>query len=302
MSIVMGYRTPLSKTHRFRMLTVQICDKAHGVPPIVGLIATLPTRDTLMSVALPSIARQSRQLDALVIVVDNSTLPAGMVRALGEWMPCIPIHLLSNTRAPGAANTWNIGIEHIADRFPEAYVAILDDDDQWDSDHLRICEVTAGSAGWPDVVISGIRMRINGEEVPRDPPRTLFIEDFLMGNPGWQGSNTFIRLSTLIKAGLFTEGLRSCNDRDLAIRVLSLNASRFAFTGRHTASWNLDTAKSCLSSRRGEAKHAGLARFFALHGHRMNETVRRRFFERSEKLFGWSEDEILAGTGTTADA
>lgn len=269
---------------------------------IVGLVATLPMRDTLLRVAGPSITNQARQLDALVIVSDNATLPTGVAQALGSSMPRTPIHLLSNTDAPGAASTWNTGIKHIARHWPGAYVAILDDDDQWDSEHIETCENTARSAGWPDVVLSGLRMRINGEEVPRDPPLSLCIEDFLTGNPGWQGSNTFIRLSTLIEAGLFTEGLKSCNDRDLAIRVLSLTASRFAFTGKHTASWNLDAHRSSLSSRRGEMKRAGLAQFFALHGHRMNDAIRLRFFERAEKLFGWSEADILAGGGTTAHA
>lgn len=270
--------------------------------PIVGLIATLPTRDSLTKVAVPSIANQARPLDALVIVIDNATLPVSVVPVLRDLMSCISVHLLSNTRAQGAANTWNTGIEHIAQHWSEAYVAILDDDDHWDSDHLKICENAARTAGWPDVVVSGLRMRIDGEEVPRKPPLSLCVEDFLSGNPGWQGSNTFIRLNTLIEAGRFTEGLRSCNDRDLAIRVLSLNGSRFAFTGRHTASWNLDSGRCSLSSRRGEAKRAGVAQFFALHGHRMNDAVRRHFFERAERLFGWSEDEILAGTGTTAYA
>lgn len=270
--------------------------------PIVGLIATLPTRDTLTRVAVPSIANQTRQLDALVIVIDNATLPASLTQALRNLMSCIPVHLLTNTRAQGAANTWNTGIEYIAQHWSEAYVAILDDDDQWDSDHLKVCETVARTAGWPDVVVSGLRMRIDADEVPRAPLLSLCVDDFLSGNPGWQGSNTFIRLNTLIEAGCFTEGLRSCNDRDLAIRVLSLNGSRFAFTGRHTASWNLDSFRSSLSSRRGEAKRAGLAKFYALHGHRMNEAIRRRFFERADQLFGWSEDEILAGTGTTAHA
>lgn len=270
--------------------------------PIVGLIATLPTRDTLTRVAVPSIAIQEKQLDSLVIVSDNATLPASVVQAIESLLPFIPIHVLNNTRAPGAATAWNTGIEHIANCWPEAYVAILDDDDQWDSDHLQICENAARTAGWPDVVVSGIRMSIDGDEVPRKPPMSLCIEDFLIGNPGWQGSNTFIRLNTLIKAGLFTEGLTSCNDRDLAIRVLSLNGCQFAFTGRHTASWNLDSGRPSLSSRRGEAKRAGLARFFALHGHRMNETVRLRFFDRAKRLFGWSENEILVGTRATAHA
>lgn len=270
--------------------------------PIVGLMATLPTRDTLMRVAVPSIANQARQLDALVIVVDNATLPAGVATALRNLMSWVPVHLLSNTRAHGAANTWNTGIEYIHQHWSEAYVAILDDDDQWDVDHLQICESAARTAGWPNVVVSGLRLCIDRDEVPREPPLSLCAEDFLIGNPGWQGSNTFICLNTLIEAGRFTEGLRSCNDRDLAIRVLSLNGSRFAFTGRHTASWNLDTSRSSLSSRRGEAKRAGLAQFFALHGYRMNEAVRRSFFERAARLFDWSESEILAGPGTSAHA
>jgi glycosyltransferase involved in cell wall biosynthesis len=270
--------------------------------PIIGLIATLPTRDTLTRVAVPSIANQARQLDALVIVSDNTTLPAGVVQTLGKLMPRTPVHLLSNARASGAANTWNTGIKHIANHWPQAYVAILDDDDQWNPEHLKICENTARATGWPDVVVSGLRVSINGEEVPRNPPLSFCMDEFLIGNPGWQGSNTFIRLKTLIEAGLFTEGLISCNDRDLAIRVLSLKAARFAFTGRHTASWHLDTGRSSLSSKGSTAKRAGLTKFFELHGHRMNEVVRNSFFERADKLFGCSENEILAGTGITADA
>lgn len=283
------------------MLTGPLNDKDTCLT-IVGLIATLPTRDTMLRVAVQSIANQARQLDALVIVSDTATLPAEVIQAVRDLIPRTPVHVMRNERAPGAANAWNKGAEQIANHWPEAYVAILDDDDQWDSEHLKVCESVAKTTGWPDVVISGIRMRIDGKEVPREPPLSLCVEDFLTGNPGWQGSNTFIRLNTLIKAGLFTEGLKSCNDRDLAVRVLSLNASRFAFTGRHTATWNLDAGRSSLSSRRGEAKRAGLAQFYALHDHRMNDGIRRRFFERAEKLFGWSKEEILAGTRTTAHA
>ncbi len=269
---------------------------------IVGLIATLPTRDTLLRVAIPSIANQVRQLDALVIVSDNFAMPASVVQALRRLMPHTAVHLLSNVKALGAANTWNTGIEYITAHWPEAYVAILDDDDQWDREHLSICEGATGSAGSPDVVVSGLRMLIDGAEVQRDPPLSFSVEDFLTGNPGWQGSNTFIRLTTLLAAGCFTEGLKSCNDRDLAIRVLSLPDPKLVFTGRHTASWNLDTDRSSLSSRKCEAKRIGLAQFLALHGHRMNEAVRHRFFERADNLFGWSQEEIHAEVGVAAHA
>ena len=269
---------------------------------IVGLIATLPTRDTLLRVAIPSIANQARQLNALVIVTDNFSMSAHVVEALRRQLPRTDVHVLSSEKAGGAANTWNTGIEYIAVHWPEAYVAILDDDDQWDPEHLSICEDATRSAGSPDVVVSGLRMLIDGAEVPRDPPLSFSVEDFLTGNPGWQGSNTFIRLTTLLAAGCFTEGLKSCNDRDLAIRVLSLPDPKLVFTGSHTASWNLDTDRSSLSSRKSEAKRAGLALFLALHGHRMNEAVRHRFFERAENLFGWSEQEIQAEVGVAAHA
>lgn len=269
---------------------------------IVGLIATLPTRDTLLRVAIPSIANQVRQLDTLVIVSDNFAMPASVVQTLRRLMPHTAVHLLSNVKALGAANTWNTGIDYIAAHWPKAYVAILDDDDQWDPEHLSICEDATRSAGSPDVVVSGLRMLIDGAEVPRDPPLSFSVEDFLTGNPGWQGSNTFIRLTTLLAAGCFTEGLKSCNDRDLAIRVLSLPDPKLVFTGSHTASWNLDTDRSSLSSRKSEAKRIGLAQFLALHGHRMNEAVRHRFFERAENLFGWSEQEIQAEVGVAAHA
>ena len=271
-------------------------------PTIVGLIATLPTRDTLLRVAIPSIANQVRQLDTLVIVSDNFAMPASVVQTLRRLMPHTAVHLLSNVKALGAANTWNTGIDYIAAHWPKAYVAILDDDDQWDPEHLSICEDATRSAGSPDVVVSGLRMLIDGAEVPRDPPLSFSVEDFLTGNPGWQGSNTFIRLTTLLAAGCFTEGLKSCNDRDLAIRVLSLPDPKLVFTGSHTASWNLDTDRSSLSSRKSEAKRIGLAQFLALHGHRMNEAVRHRFFERAENLFGWSEEEIQAEVGVAAHA
>lgn len=269
---------------------------------IVGLIATLPTRETLLRVAIPSIAKQARQLNALVIVTDNFSMSASVVKALRRQLPRTDVHFLSNAKAGGVANTWNTGIEYIAAHWPEAYIAILDDDDQWDPEHLSLCEEETRRAGWPDAVVSGLRVLINGAEVECDPPLCFSIEDFLTGNPGWQGSNTFIRLTTLIEVGCFTEGLKSCNDRDLAIRVLSRPDPKLVFTGKHTASWNLDSDRTSLSSRRSDAKRIGLAQFLALHGHRMNEAVRHRFFKRAENLFGWSEEEIQAEVGVTAHA
>ena len=160
---------------------------------IVGLIAALPTRDTLLRVAIPSIASQVRQLNALVIVTDNFSMSARVVEALRRQLPRTDVHVLSSEKAGGAANTWNTGIEYIAVHWPEAYVAILDDDDQWDPEHLSICEDATRSAGSPDVVVSGLRMLIVSVKPAASFPRAFRSGEFLPsliehGRPGDQCS------------------------------------------------------------------------------------------------------------------
>lgn len=266
-------------------------------PHVHALIATVPRMDLLLGRALPSIARQTRPPASVFIVSDKTDISppdAGLIR---KELRGIPVHFLRNRTSPGAAGTWNTGILDIARHDADCYVAILDDDDEWDPDHLEACAAALGTVNPADAVISGLRGRHAAGEILRVPPVSLTVDDFLVGNPGWQGSNTFIRLGTLLKAGLFTDGLASCNDRDLAIRVLSLLGVRMAFTGRFTATWHLGSSPDQLSLHGNEQKRAGLARFLQLHGHRMNSGARNAFFERAYKLFGFSESEILSVHG-----
>ena len=125
-----------------------------------------------------------------------------------------------------------------------------------------------------------------GAELPRQPLLSVERDDFLAGNPGWQGSNTFVRLSTLMRVGGFWNGLPSTNDRDLAVRLLSLPDLSVTFTGRMTATWYLDTQPDALSRRGGPEKRAGLQMFLQRHGHLMSDAVRNRFLMRARDLFG----------------
>lgn len=145
---------------------------------------------------------------------------------------------------------------------------------------------------WPDVVISGLRMNSEGTLFSRAAPLTLNVDDFLVGNPGWQGSNTFAKINTLLTAGGFTDGLTSCNDRDLAIRVLSLPDLRISFTGRFTSTWNFNASPDSLSQA-GPHKREALRKFLALHCHRMSAEVRQRFLKRCLELFDVSEVDII---------
>lgn len=261
-----------------------------SVNSCIVLIASLPERERLLHRSLTTVSVQTKPPDQIVIVGDGGQIDAEVEQVLGSLAD--RTHCLINQPRSGAADAWNLGIRYIADRWPQAYIAILDDDDEWDIRHLEACWNTANEAHWPDAVVSGLRMIRDGIEQSRDPLTSLSVEDFLVGNPGWQGSNTFIRLSTLLEAGAFTSGLMSCNDRDLAIRVLSVPKVRIAYTGVHSACWHLDTGRDSLSSKSSEMKLDGLGYFYQMHGNRMSETVRQAFFERAAKLFGWQKEQI----------
>lgn len=258
---------------------------------IIGLVATCPRIEALLTTSIPSIAEQSRLPDALVIVADHQSLPTDAHQAIRALIPVTEVHFLENTRTCGAAGTWNTGLAFIQQAWPDAYVAILDDDDQWDTDHLALCMSTAESEGWPDVVISGLRICVEGQEIPRTPLQALATDDFLIGNPGWQGSNTFATATKLVAAGGFRESLVSCHDRDLAIRILDLPETRISFTGQHTATWNLNTYPNTLSQPSPQKTDA-LRHFLALHGHRMSLEIRQRFMSRCFELFSLTADEL----------
>lgn len=260
-------------------------------PPIILLMATLPERGVYFEKAIKSVISQSKRPTAAVIVFDGKFENSSVLNNL--IASHIPTYTLNNSQPQGAANTWNLGIKFISSQWQHCYLAILDDDDLWDENHLSLCMETAQLNNWPDVVISGLRLIIDGIDQNRNPLENVQLDDFLVGNSGWQGSNTFIRFSTLLKAGCFTPNLKSCNDRDLAIRVLGIPNIRISYTYRHTASWFLVTQRNSLSRYRSAIKLEGLAHFYQLHGFRMSKVVRYQFFQRAYDLFGWSKEDII---------
>ncbi len=252
---------------------------------VATLIATRPRFESLQQVAVPSVLRQSRRPHCLVIVSDRRSFSEEEEGALRAMAGEMPLQLLTNRLSPGAAGTWNSGLEWLAQRGEHGYVAILDDDDEWDADHLAECVRASNQEA--DVVISGLRAVRQGVELLREPLNHVTRDDFLAGNPGWQGSNTFVKLSTIMRVGGFWNGLPSTNDRDLAVRLLSLPDLSVAFTGRMTATWNLGAQPDALSRPGSAEKREGLKMFLQRHGHLMTPDVRARFIERARMLFGF---------------
>lgn len=232
-----------------------------------GCYVVVATKDRLCALleqSIPSIRRQSYLPAHLVVVNDGKALNAAARAEIEAAAAPIPVTMIRNRRAPGAAGAWNTGllqIDAVKPRSCDPFVAILDDDDAWDEDHLaaNVCASQGEEGDEPaNVVVSGLRLNLDGKIVERPLIDSLAPRAFFTGNPGWQGSNTFVKLSLLVAVGGFRDGLLSTNDRDLAIRLLRHRRCRLAYTGRWTATWHLRTRGEQLSTRGGLAKRQGL--------------------------------------------
>ncbi|QDE92816.1 hypothetical protein BHS06_29685 [Myxococcus xanthus] len=243
---------------------------------------------------MPSIRRQTRAVREVIVVNDGATFDAEKQAKLRLLLHPLPLVMLDNRRAPGAAGAWNTGLEHLLALSQDGFVALLDDDDTWEASHIED-NLRAAERERADIVVSGLRLLMDGHERERPLPEGLLPGDFLVGNPGWQGSNTFVshRLWATVRG--FRDGLRSLNDRDLAIRMLRVPGSRVAYTGRWTATWYLSTQGDALSSPRSPAKISGLRWFWRIYGGEMSPVQAEAFLSRAENLFGVRRTEIEAG-------
>ena len=270
---------------------------------VATLVATAHRTELLKHRALPSTEHQSRP-PSRVIVVDDSGDDAAAERTEGlvrGWQPAgITVDFLRNRRTKGAAGAWNSGLDHLlrtCDDPERLYVAILDDDDLWEPDHLQKCLEAAESRDL-DMVAAEFRRVEEGAE-PRlvTPPRSLDVASFLVGNPGIQGSNLVCRLRVLLEAGLFDESLPSCTDRDLCIRIAELPGVRYGAVFEPTVRHFACGSRLRLSTPGASARTEGLDRFFHKYRDRMSDAQRAGFRTRAGRYFGWKESAFESVNG-----
>jgi len=136
-----------------------------------------------------------------------------------------PTIILKNTRTRYMSGTgaWNTGIFEAYGLFPNGYLSILDDDDEYLPNHLTEC-LTAISEN--SVAVFQRLIWQNDDNSTMDVELTkgqLMAEYFFVGNPGVQGSNMFFKTESLVEIGGFDETLPNTTDRDLMIRFLWKN-------------------------------------------------------------------------------
>ncbi|MDE0419630.1 MAG: glycosyltransferase [Gammaproteobacteria bacterium] len=262
-------------------------------PVVAVLVATANRVDLLQERTFVSVKRQSRPPTRLVVVDDSVGDVADRTRRLvqGWHLPGVNVDFLRNRRTNGAAGAWNSGLDHLlrtSSESPEhVYVAILDDDDEWLPYHLEACLATV-TRGDLDLVAAPLwRLEEDAEPEPITPPVSLDAADFLVGNPGIQGSNLVCRLSRLLEAGLFDEWLPSCTDRDLCIRIADLPGVRYGAVPRPSIRHFACRSRQRLSTPGSASKNRGLDRFYRKYCGRMSEDQRAAFEHRAQRLFGW---------------
>lgn len=255
---------------------------------IAAVIATHNRADLLANRALASVAGQARRPDFLVVVDDSDARERRRneeaVDALA--LPATKIVYLGNYRTPGASGAWNTALAWLLAAAPDCFVAVLDDDDAWESAYLARCEAAA-LAHDLDMAAAGLVFHKTATDAGMhlSPPESLNADDFLTGNPHIQGSNLFARLTTLLEAGGFDEGLRSTTDRDLCIRLADLGTVRYAALAGHPVHHYAEPNRRRLSTPGADAKRAGLTAFYRKHGARMTDEQRRMFVQRSRERF-----------------
>ncbi|MHA1757181.1 MAG: glycosyltransferase family 2 protein, partial [Promethearchaeota archaeon] len=256
---------------------------------IAVIIATCNRPFLLANRSLISVQKQIRKPDYVIVVDDSDKKNKSLNEEIVSEFRCngTRIIYIENYRNKGASGAWNTAISQLLKLETDLFIAILDDDDEWDPKYLKKCEELVLENNL-EMVISGI-IRFddkNPEGTKLTIPKELRSDDFLIGNPNIQGSNMFIELKRILEAGLFDESLTSTTDRDLCIRILDLGYVKIGFLREYLVSHYAFLGLNRLSTKGSLEKFNGLNSFYRKYCYRMNEVQKMKFIERANQLFG----------------
>jgi glycosyltransferase involved in cell wall biosynthesis len=259
---------------------------------IVVILTTKNREGLLLNRSLPSIKDQHLQPSYIIIINDGEPFQEMIYKKILSILTPIKTLIMMNNRKAGYSGAINSGLNHLRNMNYDGFIALIDDDDEWDPNHLEE-NMKVALQEKANIIISGLKYIKNGFEKPREIISDIKYQDFIVGNPGWQGSNTFVHSSILFSVDGFNEDLPSMNDRDIAIRLLKRRDSIVAYTGIWTAKWYADKDRKSLSTPRSIEKISGLRTFWKIYKDEMTGDQKKQYFERAEHFFGFTMKEII---------
>ncbi|MCQ2347852.1 MAG: NAD-dependent epimerase/dehydratase family protein [Paludibacteraceae bacterium] len=261
---------------------------------IVSLLTT-KNRDSFYT-ALQTVTEQHRQPDLIVVVSDSTGERVEKERLAVETAHGIYLKAGINNHEHNYAGSLNIGIDYIVNECliqrkmdaSSIYIATLDDDDMWMPIYLEECSKVIQPS--TDFVISGLIYHTEQETKELTIPNQLSIHSFLQGNPHIQGSNTFVKLSTLMKAGCFDEGMPSTTDRDIFVRIMQ-QTPQYSIVSKSLV--HIYTNGERITTNR-EKKIEGLKQFYRKYHTLMSSIDKKQFNQRNSTYFGISMEDVCA--------
>lgn len=266
-----------------------------SIMSIYCVIAT-KNRVELLQKALNSVHEQTKKPNKIIIVSDSSNDNYEKEKQLALNNEVI----LRDEYEHNYAGNLNTAIDYIIKEefnnqstfnISNIYIAFLDDDDTWRKNYLETCKKYLYDS--PDFVVAALNyIEDNNKEGKKlEVPKILNKESFLSSNPHIQGSNTFIKLETLLRAGGFDESMNSTTDRDFFTRVMMLNP-KFKIIDEVLIDINALNTRPRLTNDK-EGKKKSLSYFYSKYGGLMSQDIEKKFFKRN-KMFTelFSKDEI----------
>ncbi|WP_170084320.1 glycosyltransferase family 2 protein [Haloarcula rubripromontorii] len=232
--------------------------------PLVSVVLPTYKRPDKLRSAARSVAGQTYSNIELIVVDDHSPQPAADTLA-GESLEGIEVNCVRHEENRGANQARNTGIQ----RAEGEYIALLDDDDAWDSEKIaRQVSEMEESADSVGVVYTGCEYDYG--DYTREVIFTAegnVTKDLLLGESFGEFSTLMVAADIIQQAGLPDERFPSWQDREWLIR-LSLHAEfrviQEVLTRRHCPQGtdrisNNYTEKRDISYPLMVEKHRGLA-------------------------------------------
>jgi glycosyltransferase involved in cell wall biosynthesis len=234
------------------------------IPKIIAVVTT-KNRPQLLEIALNSIASQKVKPYIKVLVSDSESVNKIKEKELALKHGFLYIE--NNSHEHNYAGSLNTSIDFLIERFfinessdlNDFYFATLDDDDTWNENYLK--EISKVLKPEIDIVVTGLWMDKGEKNFPLTIPDSLEMKTFFTKNPHIQGSNTFVRLSFLLKAGAFDENMSSTTDRDVFSRLFMLKPN-YTIIKEYLVKVNAEDSRPRITNT-FSIKLDGLTKFYA---------------------------------------
>jgi glycosyltransferase involved in cell wall biosynthesis len=252
---------------------------------IIGIITT-KNRYKLLSRAVSSAISQTKKLDKIIICSDsNESECIAKEKSLAVKHRIFYISNNHTRNCPGVKNCAVLSYirNNLVDihKFDSHYIAFLDDDDLWHETYIEKC--FNNIIDEPDFIVSGLIFQDGDSEKKLSIPQNLDVASFLRSNQHIQGSNIFIKLTSLLKCGLFDENMSSTVDRDLFVRLMFLTPN-YVIINEHLVYADVDNSRWRVTNSI-ELKKEGLKKFFLKYSGIMSADTKSAFFGRVKRLF-----------------